>query len=182
MMEKLMLMKENKFEESDIVDEEFKVEENENDTDVEETKEEIDYQDAEEDDYKPDPAAEQEEDDQNDASDSDDDSIVETTESVLSDVTDDEDQSVQEPSVRRSMRTITRPSRTTLARKLSARTSSYTKQRKITINTSSMTQIPQFLLLRLSRGSTMWYMREEPDLLSNTYIPKRNSEVWRERK
>jgi hypothetical protein len=54
------------------------------------------------------------------------------------------------------------------------------KQRKITINTSSMVQIPPILPLRQSTGSTMWYMREEPDLLSNIYTKKEFRSLTRE--
>jgi hypothetical protein len=65
----------------------------EDENDIEETG----NQDAEEDNYKPDPAAEQEGDDQNNAYNSHghDDSEVETTDSFLPNLTDDEDQSLQ---------------------------------------------------------------------------------------
>jgi hypothetical protein len=102
--------KENEFKENDIANE-IDIKQNDTDDENEFDDNDIDYQDTKKDDYKPDPAAEQEEKNGNDANERDDDSEVETTEDVLPTVTDDEEQSVQETSIRRSTRTITRPSR-----------------------------------------------------------------------
>jgi hypothetical protein len=98
-------------EESDVDCDGNKVEEN--NIDVAETKEEIGYHDAAEDESESDPAEEQEEDDPEDVNDtdSDDDTKVDTTHGLLPNVADDEDQSHNETTMRRSTRTITKPSR-----------------------------------------------------------------------
>jgi hypothetical protein len=102
--------KENEFKENDIANE-IDIKQNDTDDENKFDDNDVDYHDTKNDDYKPDLAAEQEEKNGNDGNERDDDSEVETPEDVLPTVTDDEEQSVQETPVRRSTRTITRPSR-----------------------------------------------------------------------